>query len=319
MSEHRTRYRPPLDLTDRDLNILKKLAAAGWLSSRQIRDYFFPGRSMNAVCKRLRKLVAAGYLATARTSSTGPGLYRLAKYGKLHLIEQAELSAEEVSIPTRLPQRIEHFMAVNDLRLYFERMVEGAEAEILYFFGEREFAGLCQKQQSGCGTVLNLLKRYRIIPDAVARIRIMQGCIAREVDLFIEYDAGTENAAFFGRTKIKEYGALFTQNREVLGNLRMITFAGSVRRIVSLMRQAVLHQPPQRLFYFALIEKLSRYGWQREEIFLDPFDFFVPVRRGVHVEVLEKEIRPESIPKHALVALPPASPRRVSSHEERHY
>jgi hypothetical protein len=57
--------------------------------------------------------------------------------------------------------------------------------------------------------------------------------------------------------------------------------------------------------------------WEASEIFLDPYDFFIPVRHGNQIEIIEKEIQGQVIPKHALISLPAASPRRVSLREER--
>ena len=71
-----------VELTAREPHLFHKLNAAGWLTTGQIRDYFFPGRSLNAVSKRLRKLVAAKYLSDAQVSSTATKFYRLAGRGK---------------------------------------------------------------------------------------------------------------------------------------------------------------------------------------------------------------------------------------------
>src|SRR5437867_1919886 len=91
-------------LTPRDLRIFQKLNAAGWLTSRQIRDYFFCGKSTNAVCKRLRKLSAGGYIACAMTSSTESALYRLSGKGRLALLEQTRCGESDVIIPNQLPR-----------------------------------------------------------------------------------------------------------------------------------------------------------------------------------------------------------------------
>src|SRR5260370_32569341 len=140
-----TKNRQALNHTARDLKIFEKLSAAGWLSSSQIRDYFFPGKTMNAVCKRLRKLVNEKYVAIVRTSSTETAIYRLAKRGKLVLTARTRSDEENVNVPTQLPRKLRHFMAVNDLRLYFERMTDAPGVELLYFFSERE---LCRYYQN---------------------------------------------------------------------------------------------------------------------------------------------------------------------------
>ncbi|HEV2707847.1 MAG TPA: replication-relaxation family protein [Pyrinomonadaceae bacterium] len=303
-------------LTERDVRIIQKLHAAGWLTTQQIRDYFFPDKSTNAVCKRLRKLVTGGYIAIARTSSTESGLYRVAGKGKITLIEHTLCTEEDISIPTQLPRKLKHFVAVNDLRLYFEEHLCGAEVTLLYFFSERELARYYEHPELLSESTIVYLKRYKIIPDALAKVRITSQGAVRELTLAIEYDAGTEQASFFGRTKIKKYAALCEQNYEHLGEFKVITFAESVRRLVSLMRQTMFYEPPRHLFYFASPEKLQRPQWAKADIFLEPWDFFVPVQRGNHIEVCERDLEPEDVPQHALVALPAISPRRVSTRRE---
>jgi hypothetical protein len=318
VSTWKSSHKPSVALTDRDLQIIQKLNAAGWLTTRQIRDYFFPGKSTNAVSKRLRKLIEGNYLAMARTSSTEQGLYRLAGQGKLALLEQMECSEKEVSIPTHLPRKIKHFTATNDLRFYFENNIEGAGAQLLYFFGgDRELGRYYEHPHSISDSVIVLLRGYKIIPDALAKISTNYEGNTRELSLAIEYDAGTEHAAFFGRTKIKQYAALFAQNQDIVGDFKVLTFADRTARIVGLMREAVKHLPPQHVFYFALLEKLAQRGWATSEIFLDPYDFFTSVRRGNQIVIVEKEIHADALPTHALITLPATSPRNVSSREER--
>src|SRR5437763_1791864 len=92
-----------VQITPRDLQLLRKLNAAGWLTTRQIQRRFFLGVSANAVCKRLRKLAAEKYISMARYNSTECALYRLAGQGKLALIEYFNLEAAEINIPTQVP------------------------------------------------------------------------------------------------------------------------------------------------------------------------------------------------------------------------
>ena len=75
-----------VEITERDLELLQTLNVAGWLSTRQIRDRFFPGKTTHATCKRLRKLVSGKYIGMARQNSTECALYRLAGQGRLLLL-----------------------------------------------------------------------------------------------------------------------------------------------------------------------------------------------------------------------------------------
>jgi hypothetical protein len=301
---------PPTRFTDRDLKILQKLNAGGWLTSKQIRNYFFPDKSTNAVCKRLRKLIGGRFIAMARLSSTEPALYRLAGQGRLVLLDRTAGADENITIPTQVPRKIRHFTAINDLRYYFEKNIQDPPAKLLFFLSEAELGRYYQNRGTGRDPFVIWLKDYRIIPDAVARIRAMRDGQARIFNLYVEYDEGTEHASFFGRTKVKQYSSLFTRNHERLGDVKVLTFARSINRLIGLMRQTVLEHSPRYFFYFALLEKLSCDGWPGNEVFLDPHDYFARAQVGTRTEVVEREIR--QIPKHTLMDLPVASPRGLS-------
>ena len=70
-----------VQLTSRDQELLEIVAAAGFLTTRQIHQHFFQGASVNACQKRLRKLAAPGYLAALRLSRTEQQLWRLGRTG----------------------------------------------------------------------------------------------------------------------------------------------------------------------------------------------------------------------------------------------
>jgi hypothetical protein len=129
--------------------------------------------------------------------------------------------------------------------------------------------------------------------------------------LAIEYDAGAEQASFFGRTKVKHYGALARDNRVRFGELKILTFADHVGRLVSLMRQTVRYRAPRRLFYFAPLASLEQEHWEGAEIFLDPHDFFVATSQGGQTEIVERDL-PEKPIRYSLLTLLATSPRSLS-------
>jgi len=301
-----------VEITERDLEMLEALSAAGWLDTRQIRDRFFPGKTTRAVCKRLKKLVSGKYVGQARQNSTECALYRLAGQGKLLLLEHAELEPEEITIPTQVPRKLDHFKAINDLRFAFEQLNGEQGARLVFFFSERELAPYRHDPAKARDIILRLLPSYGLIPDALARIRIAECGDARDLDVAIEYDAGTEHASFFGRTKIVPYAALATENHDWFADFKVLTFAPSIKRLVSLMRQVVSGRAPQRLFYFALIDKLAGERWETDELFLEPYDFFIPAGKGKQGDIVERETE-GAIPQYALLRIPAACSHRVFS------
>jgi hypothetical protein len=315
MHTEKNKHRSSVTITRRDLELFQKLNASGWLMTGQVRNYFFAGKSMRVVCKRLRQLCTTGYIAMARTSATEPALYRLASRGRLALIERTTLGEEDITIPKQLPRKIDHFTAINDLRFHFEQLSNGHNAKLLFFFSERELCRYYQNSRIGSYALLLLLKRHGIIPDAIAKIRINRQLLIQEMSVALEYDAGTERTAFFGRTKVKQYTALFGQNHNRLEDFKVLTFVPSLKRIISLMRQTVFLQAPPHLFYFAPIEHLRQNEWEVKEGFLDPYDFFVLIRRNDRIEVVEKEFHTGAVPKHALTALQGACSHKGFSRE----
>jgi hypothetical protein len=213
-----------------------------------------------------------------------------------------------------LPRKLRHFTATNDLRFYFEQLT--GDVTTLFFFSERELGLYYQRLGQKSDVILSLLARHRTIPDALARVSRQHAGGADEIDLALEYDAGTEQASFFGRTKVRHYSAVALEAYRYVGDFKVLTFAQSTKRIVSLMQQTVGCQPPRHLFYFATIDNLDQEHWEAAAIFLDPDDFFVAHGDGERPEICEREITAAAIPKHALLDLPAMSPRRVSPGED---
>lgn len=171
-----------VSITERDLLLLQTLLAAGWLSTGQIRDQFFPGKSTNAVCKRLRKLIAGKYIGQVRYNSTDYALYRLASQGKLALSEYLGLEPEAITVPTQLPRKLKHFMAINDLRFSFAQLKGERGVQLVFFFSEHELYLYRHDRANSSSVITRLLKAHRIIPDALARIRLSDPKCIRDLD-----------------------------------------------------------------------------------------------------------------------------------------
>ncbi|MGH9830146.1 MAG: replication-relaxation family protein, partial [Blastocatellia bacterium] len=246
---------------------------------------------------------------------TEEGLYRLAGKGKLALAEYSELSEQDVTIPTQIPRKFKHFAAINDVRFRFEEIGRSGRGSVLFFFSERELALYYQRSGSASPDILFLLDHHGIKPDALCKLRVLQGEPHREMYLAIEYDAGTEQSAFFGRTKVKHYGALVRASQGRIGELKVLTFTDTIKRLVSLMRQTVRYRPPRHCFYFAPIDGLRQEQWEETDLFLDPDDFFIALNTAAGVEVCERELSGKPA-RYSLLTLPATSPRTLSPGED---
>lgn len=148
-------------VTSRDLELFNLLVRAKWLSTSQIRRRFFPGASLNAVQKRLRRLALGGHLKVGRTGRTSESLFSLTgtSRGLIGFEHQA----------ARLPQQLGHFAFINDLRLWFESVAAGR------FLAEWEYRPFSTKGAT--------------VPDALVRLEHLD----QPLLYAIEVDCSTEN------------------------------------------------------------------------------------------------------------------------------
>jgi hypothetical protein len=157
------------------MNLLRLLAAARWLTTRQIHHRFFAERTMDAARKRLRKLTARSYLVMIREGRMNQALFTLGREGK-RILETG--SSVTVALERRPPAQREHFLAVNDVRIATE-----LAGSLSYFFAYWELPGIGW--------------RHPLIPDAVFSMA--------DRTFALEFDRGVEGVRFFVRTKIATY------------------------------------------------------------------------------------------------------------------
>ena len=164
-----------MKLTPRCVNLLRLLAAARWLTTRQVHWRFFAGATPDAARKRLRKLTAGEYLFMVREGRMNQALFTLGRAGK-RVLETACVTPGPLE--RRPPAQREHFLAVNDVRIAAE-----LAGSLSYFFAYWELPGLGW--------------RHSLIPDAVFRMA--------DRTFAMEFDRGVEGIQFFLRTKIAAY------------------------------------------------------------------------------------------------------------------
>jgi len=177
-----------LHLTERDRDLLLVLSRARWLTTRQIHGHYFEEASLNACQKRLRKLAQASFLAGVRPSRMETQLWRLGTQG-VQTLRAREATAP--SVPKRIPGNREHFLTVNDLRLWFRGHFRGQGPNLSFFLAEWE---------------LKRGRQLEVIPDALVQLTAGE----RSLMLALEVDLGTENPVLFARMKLDNYGRFET-------------------------------------------------------------------------------------------------------------
>jgi Replication-relaxation len=162
-------------LTERCEDLLHLLRAARWLTTSQVHRRFFPQATPDAARKRLRKLAQAGYLLRFREHRMSEAFFTLGPEG-IKVLEKDD--GKEITLERKPPKQLEHFMAINDVRIAAE-----LAGSLSYFFA-------CWELSEGHW-------QYSVIPDAVFSMH--------NRTFAVEVDRGVETVRFFIRTKIPSY------------------------------------------------------------------------------------------------------------------
>jgi hypothetical protein len=164
-------------ITERDVRLVSKCAAAQWLTTGQIQRMFFGDSTPDAVRKRLRKLADAGYLQSSQPHRMAEMLHAVGRQGQ-SLLAQKGL---DIRVGRKTPDHIEHCIGINDIRI----AVESARWRAHYFFAHWELG------QFGWN--------YAVIPDAVFSVQTDW-----RMTFMAEYDRGTEGREVLLR-KLRQY------------------------------------------------------------------------------------------------------------------
>ena len=167
---HRVPDGGSMRLTLRDMQILRLLRTARWLTTSQVRARFFSHATCDAVRKRLRKLTQEKYLVMVRRDHKSHALFALGPHEKAVLEDE---STEPLILERRPPARFDYFMGVNDCRVSAEL------ARCTYFFA--------------CWELPRIHWRHKLIPDAIFSLQ--------DQTFALEFDRGFEGAQFFAKTQ----------------------------------------------------------------------------------------------------------------------
>lgn len=245
-------------LTERDIQILQKVNECLWLSTTQLKRYFFPSTTLYAVNKRLKILADQGYLACKRLSKTEEYHFRVGITGKSVLIEWTGMDSRDIVIPRQFPAQLKHFSTLNDLRWFCETAIQNIRGQLHFFLMDRD--------------IKRLLPDSRVVPDALFRFAIpLQGNL-KEYLVAVEYDAGTENPQYFGRDKIKKYVQAMVEDYSIFArpDLHVVTFADTRKRIVQLIRHSIKFMHSDMNFLFVSMDDLVEKGDLFANIFVNP-------------------------------------------------
>ncbi|MCI0552065.1 MAG: replication-relaxation family protein [Anaerolineae bacterium] len=239
------------------MHILRKVCECRWLSTRQIKRYFFPDTTDRAVNKRLRLLVDARYLFCDRSSRTDEYFFRIGTQGHMVLDEAMNGGSTEICVPRRLPSQLEHFAKLNDIRFYCETACKRIGAAFEAFWVDQEIKGVLGNDSP-------------IVPDALWSLQMPGRDGMRRVLIAFEY-AHTETVRYFG-SKVKRYNSAVEQGLSIIAatKFRVAVLADTRQRIVQLVRHYLEHSLRHVPFLFGAFDDLEKHGDILADIFIDP-------------------------------------------------
>jgi hypothetical protein len=218
---------------------LAKLAAARWLTTRQIAALCFSAVSIEMARRRLRLLREARYIRSLRANQMAEALHTLGPRGRELLTEKGWEKA--ISVERRPPRNLEHFVGINHIRVAVERSAQSENVALGFFFACWEL------QQNGWA--------YPIIPDAACHVQRS----GKSITILFEYDRSEESVRYVVRTKFRAYA----QGLSGFPFSLVVVVADTERRVAELRKHAEQGLKPG-LFSFVHMEAIKR-SWSLME------------------------------------------------------
>jgi hypothetical protein len=267
-SEWLSRYRrtenpPRMQLTERDIMIIRLVWDCRYLTRLQIQRFLFPSQEKgkehsrkNIVTKRLMLLYHNGYLdrlhppvASSRGSSAI--VYCLDRKGARLLA--AELAVDMPAVGWQKRQRdrgllfLQHTLAVNDFQIAVTLAARQDGYEILRWLDERSLRKDEAKEELK-EIALEVGKQGSILPDAYFTLKVD----GKKAGFFVEVDRGTTPGRRI-RCKVRMYRAYYASGlyEQHFGSksLRVLTVTTSDGRLANLKRWSEAERG-DRLFWF---------------------------------------------------------------------
>lgn len=229
-------------LTDRDFDILYALGTCAVLRTRDISRLFFGARATTN--DRLRKLHCAGFVEAHVRDLASDNHYTLTAKGRDQVVERYGLAPEALKVTKKLPAKLEHLLAITDVRLHLAIACRAGGYDLVSFETDADLAAARHAQ---------LLE---LIPDAKVTLRSKTS--GEVITYFLEADLGTEAVTFLVRRKLATYArhaALGTSLYGVVNPLIVLVVPG-LRRARNIAR-ALIESRIEARVVFSLFSLLT--------------------------------------------------------------
>ncbi len=213
-------------LTSRDIEILYIVGVCGVLRTADITRFFFGARS--TANDRLRKLFCAGFLDAHAVDLMRDNYYTLTPRGREAVLDAHAIDADAVKVVRRLPKKLDHQLAVTEVRLAIGLALREHKTYALASF--ETDADLARERHA------SLLE---LIPDAKVVVRTI--ATGETLPWFLEMDLGTEPVTWLVRHKLAiyaKYAALGTALYGIQNPLVVLVVPG-LRRARNIARALV--------------------------------------------------------------------------------
>lgn len=224
-------------VTQRDQKLLANLAAARWLTTRQVKSLCFSEVSIEMARRRLRILGGGGFVHSWRINRMAESLHSLGPNGRKLLVSRGW--AEEIRLERRPPKNIEHFLGINDIRIAVERSAQSEGIAINFFFAYWE--------------LLHQGWEFRIIPDAACQF-VHRG---KDLTLLFEFDRGEESPGYIIRTKFRPYA----DGLDGFPFSRVLMVVETDRRLDQLRKYTVQHLGQDSDKFFFITQEVLGGSW----------------------------------------------------------
>lgn len=252
--------RPPMQLMERDRDIIKAVNDCRALLGSQIQALFFNSRSTAQY--RLSRLYQHEFLdrqfmsVTSGGPASSPIIYTLGKRGAQVLIDELGYEQNEVRLPKRAAfawQFLEHLLKINDVRVAVTLATNTHGWELEAWYDEAVFRGnpdyVMLKSDKG------KMSKKPVLPDGYFCLNTPWG----KAHFFLEVDRGKEPHSKF-RPQVEVYQAYTAsgqyQTRFSKRSLRVLVVTTSPRRMANL-KETTLKAGGDRKYWFTTFEQLT--------------------------------------------------------------
>lgn len=252
--------RPPMRLTERDIDIVQAVSDHRALLGSHIQDLFFGSRSTAQY--RLSRLFHHEYLdrhfmtVVSGGPASSPIIYTIGRHGERMLAEQRGYTPSELRRPkggTLSWNFLEHLLRINDFRVdvTLAARTKGWTVEVWedepLFRANPDYVWLNNSQ--------GRLSKKPVLPDGYFRLAVPQG----RAHFFVEVDRGSESLSRF-RPQVEVYQAYTAsgqyQVRYSKTSLRVLVITTSARRMASL-KMATREAGGDRKYWFTTFDLVT--------------------------------------------------------------